>query len=125
MTAFPSKAISLDEDGRLRINRAAPKIKHAQITVTTTETKLQTGLANRRTLIIKPVQSGPDAGRKRVYIEIGLSGFTLGKGTPVWEKFELPLNVGPDLDIYAVIGKDVVGRDTMNLDVRVIEIEED
>jgi len=121
MITFPSKAISLDEDGRLRINRAAPKIKHAQITVTTTEVKLQTGLNNRRTLIIKPVRSGTDPDRLRRWIEIGPTGFASDSGTPVWEEFALILQVGPDDAIYAKKGDNLSG----NIDVRIIELGED
>ncbi len=120
MTALHSKAISLDEDGRLRINRAAPKIKHAKIVVTTTEIKLETGLANRRTLIIKPVRSGTDPDRDRRWIEIGPSGFSSDEGTPIWEEYELILQVGPQDEIYAKKGDDIAG----NIDIRIIEIGE-
>ena len=118
---LPNKAISLDEDGRLRINRAAPKIKHAQKSVGTTEVKLETGLTNRRKLYIKPVRSGTDPERARRWIEIGPTGFSSDTGTPVWEEFELVLDIGPHDEIYAKKGDDLTG----NIDVRILETGED
>ena len=58
--SLPSKSISQDEDGRLRINQAASNVAHAKVTVTDAgETELTAGLANRRKLIIKPLRTGP------------------------------------------------------------------
>jgi hypothetical protein len=112
-----SKSFSLDEDGRLRINRAAPLVKHAQFSVGGTQVKLETGLTNRRTLAIKPLRSGTDPSRARRWIVIGPDGFSAADGTPVWEEFELVLNVGPDDEIYALKGDSETG----NVDVRIFE----
>ncbi len=120
--SLPSKSISLDEDGRLRINQAASNVKHAQVTVDDAgETELTAGLTNRRRLIIKPLRTGTDPERQWRYIYIGPSGFDRTKGTPVWEEAELVLNVGPEDKIYAK--KDFL--DDIELDVRLLELGEE
>lgn len=116
-----SKAFSLDEDGRLRINQAAPKVKQAAKSIGDTQVLLETGLSNRRKLHIKPLQSGTDPDRPRRWILIGPTGFDVAKGTPVWEEFELVLDVGPDDDIFAKKGDSESG----NVPVRLLEIGED
>ncbi len=123
--SLPSKSISLDEDGRLRINQAASKVKHAKVTVTgateTDETELTTGFASRRKLVIKPVRTGTDPNRSRRYIYIGPAGFDRTKGTPVWEEFELVLDIGPEDKIYAK--KDFLNDS--DVDVRLLELGEE
>ena len=103
--SLPSKSISLDEDGRLRINQAASKVANAKVTVhgdqESDETELTAGLTKRRKLIIKPLRTAGDDERQRRYIYIGPSGFDRTKGTPVWEEFELVLDIGPEDKIYA------------------------
>lgn len=116
-----SKAVSLDEDGRLRINRAASAVDHAQFDAGDTQVKLETGLANRRVLAIKPVRSGTDPNRARRWIAIGPDGFDAADGTPVWEEYELILNVGPDDAIYALKGDSETG----DIDVRILELGEE
>ncbi|MCL4198550.1 MAG: hypothetical protein KJZ69_13775 [Phycisphaerales bacterium] len=115
-----SDSVSLDEDGRVRINRACPAVKHAQFSVGDTQVKLETGLPNRRTLIIKPARSGTDPNRSRRWIRIGPDGFDLANGTPVWEEFELILSVSPEDEVYALKGDD----EDDPVDVRILEIGE-
>ncbi len=115
-----SDSVSLDEDGRVRINRACPAVKHAQFSVGDTQVKLETGLAHRRTLIIKPVRSGSDPDRSRRWISIGPDGFDAAEGTQVWEEFELGLSVSPEDAVYALKGDD---QDDP-VDVRILEIGE-
>lgn len=115
-----SDSVSLDEDGRVRINRACPAVKHAQFSVGETQVKLETGLPNRRTLIIKPARSGTDPNRSRRWIRIGPDGFDLANGTPVWEEFELILSVSPEDEVYALKGDD----EDDPVDVRILEIGE-
>ncbi len=115
-----SDSVSLDEDGRVRINRACPAVKHAQFSVGNTQVKLETGLANRRMLAIKPVRSGSDPERDRRWIVIGPNGFDVDEGDPVWEEFELIMIVGPEDEIYALQGDD---QDDP-VDVRILETGE-
>ncbi len=115
-----STSVSLDEDGRVRINRACPAVKHAQFSVGDTQVKLETGLAHRRTLIIKPVRSGTDPNRPRRWIAIGPEGFDVAEGAPVWEEYELVLTVGPHDEVYALQGDDETG----SIDVRILETGE-
>ena len=116
-----STSFSLDEDGRLRINQAAPKVTHAAKSIGATQVILETGLTNRRKLYIKPLQSGTDPTRPRRWIVIGPSGFDTAEGSPVWEEFELVLDVGPDDDIFAKKGDSEMG----DVKVRLLEIGED
>ena len=119
------KSFSLDEDGRLRINQAAPKVKQAAKSIGDTQVLLETGLTNRRKLYIKPLRSDPDIppdpDRPRRWIVIGPTGFDPAKGTPVFEEFELVLDVGPDDDIFAKKGDSQMD----DVDVRLLEIGED
>jgi len=115
-----STSVSLDEDGRVRINRACPAVKHAQFSVGDTQVKLETGLAHRRTLIIKPLRSGTDPDRPRRWIVIGPDGFDAVDGTPVWEEFELILTVSPENEVYALKGDD----ENDPVDARILEIGE-
>ncbi len=112
-----STSVSLDEDGRVRINRACPAVKHAQFSVGDTQVKLETGLTIRRTLAIKVVRSGSDPNRARRWVAIGLSGFDVSEGAPVWEEYELVLTVGPHAEIYALKGDNESG----SVDVRILE----
>ena len=120
MSEQVSKALSIDEDGRVRISQAAPRIAHAKKTVGGAYVKLTAGLPNRRKLYIKPVRTGGDRIR---YIETGPHNFTLGEGTQVWEAYELVLDVGPDVEIYALRGLNVPTN--VDVEVRLIEIGED
>ncbi len=115
-----SDSVSLDEDGRVRFNRACPAVKHAQFSVGDTQVKLDAGLANRRVLLIKPVRSGTDPDRSRRWIRVGENGFDAADGTPVWEEFELILSVSPEDEVYALKGDD---QDDP-VDVRILEIGE-
>lgn len=112
-----SDSVSLDEDGRVRINRACPAVRHAQFSVGDTQVRLETGLAHRRTLIIKPLRSGTDPDRPRRWIAIGSSGFDAAEGMPVWEEFEIVLTVGPHDEVYALQGDNETG----DIDVRILE----
>jgi hypothetical protein len=112
-----STAVSLDEDGRMRINRACPAVKHAQFSVGDTQVKLETGLAHRRTLIIKPVRSGTDPNRPRRWIVVGPDGLDPAQSAPVWEEYELIIRVGPYDAIYAIQGDEETG----DIDVRILE----
>lgn len=115
-----SDSVSLDEDGRVRINLACPAVEHAPFFVGDTQVKLETGLAHRRTLIIKPVRSGTDPNRPRRWIAIGPDGFDAAEGTQVWEEYELVLSVSPVDEIYALQGDDETG----DIDVRILEVGE-
>jgi hypothetical protein len=115
MSILPTSAISLDEDGRVRINRAGSAVKHAQFNVGATQVELTAGLANRRTLIIKPVRVG---GSLKRFIMIGPSGFTTADGTPVWEEYELALQIDPNIEVFAKKGDSQDG----NVDVRILEV---
>lgn len=117
MTSLPTKAASLDANGRVRINQANPGVKHAQIGVGATEVELTAGLANRRKLLIKPVRTGET---DRRFIVIGPSGFDTDLGTPVWEEYELILDIGPDNAVYAKRGD----ADFGTVDVRILELGE-
>lgn len=115
-----SDSVSLDEDGRVRINRACPAVRHAQFSVGDTQVRLETGLAHRRTLIIKPLRSGTDPDRPRRWIVIGPDGFDAADGVPVWEEFELVLSVSPEDEVYALKGDD----EDATVDVRILEAGE-
>lgn len=117
ITSLPTKALPLDANGRVRVNQANPAVKHAQISVGASEVELTAGLANRRRLLIKPVRTGETARR---FILIGPSGFDTDMGTPVWEEYELILDIGPDNAVYAVRGRSDFG----SVDVRVLELGE-
>lgn len=117
MTGLPTTALPLDANGRVRINQANPEVKHAKISVGASEVELTAGLANRRKLIIKPVRTGETARR---FILIGPTGFDPALGTPVWEEYELILDIGPDNKVYAVRGI----ADFGTVDVRVLELGE-
>jgi hypothetical protein len=117
MTTLPTKAVPLDANGRVRINQANPAVKHAQISVGATEVELTAGLAHRRKLLIKPVRTGETARR---FIVIGPTGFDADLGTPVWEEYELILDIGPDNKVYAKRGL----ADFGTVDVRILELGE-
>lgn len=97
-----SKAFPLDKTGRVRITRAGSVVRHAQLSVGDTEVELTAGLANRRFLLIKPVRTTTDPNDPRRFIRIGPSGFAREEGTPVWEAYELVLEVGSANRLYAL-----------------------
>ncbi len=117
MTPNPSKAVPLDTNARVCINQANPAVKHTKISVGATEVELTAGLANRRKLLIKPVRTG-NADRR--FILIGPTAFDTDLGTPVWEEYELILDIGPDNKVYAKRGH----ADFGTVDVRILELGE-